>query len=108
MNRIECNVSNCAHNKNSACYSSRVNIGGFNATNYTTTCCTNFLNNKVYSTLTSNINGDYDYTCDCIICNVSTCKYNLDKNCIANHIQINSSYANLYDETNCLTFEHLD
>ena len=54
MTKINCNVTNCSHNKSSVCYSNIVNIKGGQAKEACHTACGNFLDMKDYSNLTNN------------------------------------------------------
>ena len=38
MNRIDCSVTNCSHNKSGTCYANRVNIGEAAAVDEETCC----------------------------------------------------------------------
>ena len=49
MTKINCDVTNCSHNKSGVCFSNRVDIGGINASTDCGTCCGSFLNKALYS-----------------------------------------------------------
>ena len=56
MDKINCSVKNCSHNKETSCYANRVNVGGKGAKKSCNTCCGSFLDKVHYSTLTNNTN----------------------------------------------------
>ena len=104
MAKINCNVTNCAHNNSSVCYSNIVNIKGGKATDSCSTCCGNFLDERDYSTLTNNTNGPGP--CDALVCSVQTCVYNKNQACSAESINVNGNDVAVYTEANCSTFKH--
>lgn len=104
MNKIQCEVTGCSHNKSNICYANRVNIGGKTAQKDDQTCCGSFLNQLLYSDLTNNTNSEG--SCDCLVCYVNTCKHN--ENCLCNleNIQVGGASAEIYAETICKSFEN--
>jgi len=104
MSKINCSVANCSHNSDSTCFANIINVGGKSAKKDSDTCCASFLDAKLYSDLTNNIN-DKGNECDAITCNVGTCSYNSDNLCSAKSIDVRGNNANLYVETDCLTFK---
>ena len=103
MNKIDCSVSNCSHNKEGLCYANRINIGGKSAVNDCQTCCGSFLNKLLYSDLTNNINGDG--SCDCLVCHVKSCSHNENCLCSLENIQVDGANPEIYTETFCKSFE---
>lgn len=103
MSKISCDVCSCSHNKENKCYSNRVNIGGKSADKDMQTCCGSFLNNLLYGELTNNVNSGG--LCDCLVCYVDTCKHNCNHLCDLEEIHVHGPSANLYEETNCDSFE---
>ena len=103
MNKINCEVINCSHNKSAICFSNRVNIGGKSATEEYDTCCGSFLDSLLYSDLTNNTNSDG--SCDCLVCNVESCTYNYNSICSLDSINVSGQNVKLYSETNCSSFE---
>lgn len=104
MSKINCSVSNCSHNNDSTCFANIINVGGKSAKKDSDTCCASFLDSVIYNDLTNNIN-EKGKACSAISCNVCTCSYNADTLCNAEAINVNGDNANLYAETNCLTFK---
>ncbi|MBU3131539.1 DUF1540 domain-containing protein [Clostridium gasigenes] len=102
MNKINCIVNNCSYNKSDICYSTRVNIGGKTATEECDTCCGSFLDKKLYSDLTNNVNTQC--YCDCLICKVESCEHNYNNLCNLNSINVSGENAKIYSETNCASF----
>lgn len=103
MERINCNVTNCSHNKTGICYSNRVDIGGMSASSERGTCCGSFLQECHYSDLTNNTNSNGQ--CDALTCNVETCVHNDNKLCQLNSIYVSGNGAQLYTETRCSSFD---
>ncbi|MBD7910481.1 MULTISPECIES: DUF1540 domain-containing protein [Clostridium] len=103
MDRIECSVTSCSHNKGHVCYSNRVNIGGKSAEKEGQTCCGSFLNRVLYSDLTNNTNSQG--SCDTLVCFVKSCRYNENTLCDLKQIHVGGNSAEIYDETLCESFD---
>lgn len=105
MARIGCNVLNCSHNDGGTCYANKISVNGKKARTSNHTCCSSFLDQSTYSTLTNNTNDDGP--CNIIGCNVKTCAYNAGNICALNDIAVTSNVgrANLYSETYCSSFK---
>ena len=103
MQKINCDVNNCSHNKSGVCYSNVVDIGGMNACSDSGTCCGSFLNKALYSDLTSNSNSDSQ--CDCLVCKVESCTHNCNSRCDLQSINVCGSNSQIYAETKCESFE---
>ena len=103
MQSINCNVTNCSHNKDMICYSNRINIVGINSSNDDDTCCGSFLDKDHYGNLTNNIYNEGN-ACDCLVCNVNSCKYNENSLCSLDSISVSGLGAKLYNETSCESF----
>lgn len=103
MQKINCDVTNCSHNKSGVCFSNRVDIGGMNACTDCGTCCGSFLNKSLYSDLTSNTNSSGP--CDALICGVESCEHNCNKLCNLDAIQVSGNDTQIYSETECVSFE---
>ncbi|MGL6106082.1 DUF1540 domain-containing protein [Romboutsia sp.] len=101
--KIGCDVENCSHNKSGTCYSNRVNMEGSGAKDSCSTCCATFLDERNYSTLTNNTSSSG--SCDCLVCDVTNCRYNNNKMCKSENIVVSGSNVNLYIETHCDTFK---
>ncbi|NME81808.1 DUF1540 domain-containing protein [Clostridium sp. SM-530-WT-3G] len=103
MQKINCDVCNCSHNKNNVCYSNTVDIGGMSASSDSGTCCGSFLIRSLYGDLTSNTNSSGP--CDALICSVETCTHNCNKLCDLQSINVSGSNSQIYSETKCASFE---
>lgn len=103
MQKINCDVSNCSHNKDGICYSNRVDIGGVSASSSSGTCCGSFLNKHLYSNLTDNTNSQCQ--CDSLICTAETCMHNENKLCMLSSINVSGSRSQIYTETECSSFD---
>ena len=103
MQRINCDVTNCSHNKTGICYSNRVDIGGISASSEGGTCCGSFLNKALYSALTNNTNSSTH--CDSLICSAENCAHNDNKLCDLQSINVSGSKAQIYAETKCASFD---
>ena len=104
MTKINCNVTNCSHNKSSVCYSNIVSIKGGQAKEACHTACGNFLDMKDYSNLTNNTNACGP--CDSLVCSVQSCVYNKSQACTAESINVDGHNVVVYTEANCSTFKH--
>lgn len=102
MERINCAVNNCSHNKSGVCFSNRVDIGGISASSEGGTCCGSFLNKALYSALTNNTNSSIQ--CDSLTCKAENCAYNYNKLCDLHSINVSGSKAQIYAETECSSF----
>lgn len=103
MDRVNCDAHSCSHNKDNVCYANRVNIGGSGAQVDGETCCGSFLNRLLYSDLTNNTNGGG--SCDTLVCFVNSCRHNCNTLCELQNIQVAGPNAELYQETECRSFE---
>lgn len=103
MQRINCDVTNCSHNKTGICYSNRVDIGGVSASTERGTCCGSFLNKSLYSYLTNNTNSRGQ--CDSLTCNVESCVHNYNRLCDLNSINVSGDGVQIYSETKCSSFD---
>lgn len=105
MERINCNVINCSHNNSHICYADKIFINGEKAHKDRHTCCSSFLDESIYSNLSSNVNNR---NCEELVCTVKNCKYNKDGSlCTLDNILVapETDRVNLYIETCCSSFE---
>ncbi|MEG6586666.1 DUF1540 domain-containing protein [Dendrosporobacter sp. 1207_IL3150] len=103
MNRINCNVTSCSHNKSRVCYANCVDIVGSSAKEEHNTSCGAFLDRSVYSELTNNVLSSG--SCDCLKCTVDTCSYNSNHLCTLESIQVNGDGSDYYTHTECSSFK---
>lgn len=104
MQKINCDVTSCSHNKIGICYSNRVDIGGVSASSERGTCCGSFLDKYLYSDLTNNTNSNGQ--CDSLTCTVESCAHNANKLCDLHSINVSGSGAKIYSETRCSSFDN--
>jgi len=103
MKKINCNVTNCSHNKSKVCYSNRVDVKGVGSKSVDDTCCSSFLIESTYGNLTNNTNSISN--CDALTCNVKNCEQNNNSACNLDSITISSNICvKLYSETSCTDF----
>lgn len=103
MEKINCEVTNCSHNKSGVCFSNRVDIGGMSASTERGTCCGSFLHESLYSDLTNNTNAQGK--CDALTCNVESCANNYNRLCKLDSIHVSGNGAQIYSETRCSSFD---
>ena len=107
MNKIECGVGKCSHNRDSLCFAKRVNIGGKSLEGQNVACCGSFLNEILYGDLSNSV-GEEIQPCDSLICHTKSCRNNDNSNslCSLDSIQVNAN-VNItnYAETGCSSFE---
>jgi hypothetical protein len=103
VEKINCEVTNCSHNKTGVCYSNRVDIGGMSASTEKGTCCGSFLHESLYGNLTDNTNAKGQ--CDALTCNVESCTHNANRLCKLESIQVSGDGAQIYSETRCSSFD---
>ncbi|ADZ82359.1 DUF1540 domain-containing protein [Cellulosilyticum lentocellum] len=105
MPKIHCGVDTCSYNQDKVCRASIINVGGKGSTDNESTCCGSFLNRLGYSNLAQYTENRGDT--DAILCKVDTCIHNSSEHCSLNELQIGPSKeeAEIYTETDCLSFE---
>ena len=105
MPKIHCGVDTCSYNQDKVCCASIINVGGKGSTDNQSTCCGSFLNRLGYSNLAQYTENRGDT--DAILCKVDTCIHNSSEHCSLNELQIGPSKeaAEIYTETDCLSFE---
>ncbi|HWR55969.1 MAG TPA: DUF1540 domain-containing protein [Negativicutes bacterium] len=106
MAKIDCQVTNCSHNKTGVCYANCVDIAGSSARRDLDTCCGSFLNKLHYATLTDNVLSAG--SCDCLKCTVETCTYNQNRLCTLETIQVAGDHAEYHTQTACVSFRPQD
>lgn len=105
MTKILCKVENCYYNKQGGCIRERINVDGENAQAPRETMCESYTDSKHEAHLNSCI--CHEGACDLsnIDCSAENCKYNSNRICSADKIQIGTSKANCCSETECETFK---
>lgn len=104
MAKINCEVTNCSHNKERVCYANCVDIVGISARKEGETACGSFLNKLHYSELTNNTLSSG--SCDCLKCTVETCTYNSNRLCTLDDIQVaGQGNVEYHTQTECDSFK---
>lgn len=119
---LKCNATNCAHNLNYECKAGKIHVSGLGAVSVEGTNCTSFVDRES-SSFTNSISGNPgekesffnssnhsfvdsagDVTTEPsnIECEAHNCKYNKNKDCYAENVQIDSLNAccNSFDYAN--------
>jgi hypothetical protein len=103
MARINCEVTNCSHNKYGVCYANCVDIVGSSAKEDFDTACGSFLHRLHYAELTNNILGSG--SSDCLKCTVETCTFNNNNLCTLDDIRVSGKNAEYHTQTACVSFK---
>ena len=103
MAKINCQVTECSHNKSSVCYANCVDIVGSSAKKEYDTSCGSFLNKLHYSELTNNTVSEG--ASDCLTCTVETCTFNRNNLCTLDSIMVNGASVEFYTQTECDSFK---
>lgn len=107
MARINCEVTNCSHNKTGVCYANCVDIVGSSAKKDVDTSCGSYLNRLHYSELTNNTVSQG--SCDCLKCSVETCHYNSNNLCRLDDINVSGvGHVEYHNQTECGSFKLKD
>lgn len=104
MTLVGCNVNNCNHNTNGACYANKVAINGKKARTRNNTCCSSFISRSNFNNFSNNTLDNSQ--CNSLSCNVKTCVNNVGNMCALKDVSItsNSDISNLSSETYCGNF----
>jgi hypothetical protein len=101
--KINCEVTNCSHNKSGVCYANCVDIVGSSSKKDDDTLCGSFLNKLHYSELTNNVLSSG--SCDCLKCTVVTCTFNSNNLCTLDDINVSGAHAEYHTQTKCSSFK---
>lgn len=99
---LDCYVTSCVYNANRCCGKGDIVVNGKDARESHETICDSFKERKSETpknsanSLTKNI---------AIICEATNCRFNENKNCMAEHISIAGGNANSSTETECASFD---
>lgn len=107
MTNLECNVVNCANNKDNCCCRPNIQVSGPCASNAEQTSCSSFLDassSMQASTASNSPNISLE-----ILCNANNCTFNTDDRCHADHISVRSEGASPDTEskTECSSFRFI-
>ena len=99
---LDCYVTSCVYNGNRCCGKGDIVIKGKNATESEETICDSFKERKTdaYTNSANSLTKDI-----AIVCEATNCRFNENKNCMAEHISIAGGNANSSTETECASFD---
>lgn len=103
MTLLDCSVVSCSYNENKLCKRENITVGGREANKPSETACESFYPRGTNTMTNLDAKGAKKETN--IACNAVTCRYNADKKCTADHIQIAGVQAMTNGETECGTFQ---
>ncbi len=106
MAKINCEVTNCSHNKSGECYANCIDIVGSSAKKENDTSCGSFLDKHHYSELTNNTLSSG--SCDYLKCTAETCRFNDNRLCNLDQIAVSGKRAEYYTQTECSSFQLRD
>lgn len=99
---LDCYVTSCVYNANRCCGKGDIVVEGKEAKVNRETTCDSFHERKSDSYK----NSANSFTKDiAIICEATNCRFNENKNCMAEHISIAGGNACSSDETECASFD---
>lgn len=99
---LDCYVTSCVYNANHCCGKGDIVVGGHEAKVNGDTACSSFKERKSDSLKNSTNSLTKDIA---IICEATNCRFNENKNCMAEHISIAGGNANSSTETECASFD---
>lgn len=102
MTNLGCNVNSCVHNKEKCCCLNSIHVDGTSATKVDDTCCGSYVESSETSPKNSAASPKLSLS---ISCDATNCVHNMDKKCVADHIDISGLCASDACETVCATFK---
>lgn len=104
MTNLECNVMNCANNKDNLCCKPNIQVSGPCACNPEQTCCSSF--QEANGTAQASSAYSVPNVAIEILCSAKNCTFNTDERCHADHISVSSegSYPDTESKTKCASF----
>lgn len=103
MTKLACSVVSCSYNENKMCKRENITVGGYEANKPSETVCESFYPRGTNTLTNLDAKGPSPETN--IACNAVTCRYNANKKCTADQIQIAGVKAVSAGETECGTFQ---
>lgn len=101
MTNLDCSVTNCTYNKENACTLDSIRVQGANAKVTEDTCCESFVERK--KGCMCNAVETAKKPTD-VICEATSCIYNEECRCDAEHIGIAGRDACCCTQTECASF----
>lgn len=107
MTNLDCTVLSCIYNENKSCERGNIQVGGREAMKSSETACESFVQKRSdgEKNQTQNKVGESASYPTEVACNAVKCRYNKEKKCHAEHIQIAGVHAVTTGETECGSFE---
>lgn len=99
---LDCYVTSCVYNANRCCGKGDIVVNGKDAKESRETICDSFKERKGDSmkNVVNSMSKDI-----AIICEATNCRFNENKNCMAEHISIAGGNASASSETECASFD---
>lgn len=88
---LKCSATECAHNRDYECKAGAIHVSGLGAVSVEGTTCTSFVS-RDNSSLVNSSGNSTTTPCD-IKCEAHNCKYNENKECHAEDVQIDAYNA---------------
>lgn len=99
MPKLNCGVSNCAHNCSDQCCLNQIDVSGSAATNSVETCCSNFIEQTGATNSLESPNMALE-----VECKAENCTHNSNCKCCADSIDIAGQGACNCGDTCCSSF----
>ena len=99
---LKCNATDCSYNQNYECKAGKIHVSGRGAVSIEGTSCTTFLDKDnsslVNSSFVNNVDNSTTHPSN-IKCEAHNCKYNKNKQCYAENVQIdvNNAYCDTFN-----------
>ena len=99
---LDCYVTSCVYNGNRCCSKGDIVVGGQGANVNLETLCDSFKerSGEQMTNAANSLTKDI-----AIICEATNCRFNENKNCMAEHISIAGGNASSSEETECASFD---
>lgn len=101
MTNLDCSVQNCTYNKEKSCCRDNIHVEGSAARVTEDTCCKSFAEKKGGAGISSMETASKPTN---VACDVTSCIYNEDCHCDAEHIGIAGNDACHCKDTECASF----
>lgn len=102
MTHLDCNVTNCMHNKDNGCCKQKIEVEGSSARECCETCCGSY-DKKGEGSYSNAMDREPKKSLE-VDCEALNCMYNVGGYCDAQHIGIVGAGASSCDQTECGSF----